>query len=184
MRFTRIDRMITTGGMTMRYLKILALLAISTTCFGQTPPASSPTASDAARMTPEQQRQQFRCEQTREQIKEQLNRKVMGPSDRDNLASLQKSERIDCVPPLVSPPPSAATSPARYPVQAMRQNHQGVVIVRVELAADGSVTDDSVYQSSGFQDLDRSALDAVRHWHFDTSMGASLRVPVRFSLAN
>lgn len=168
----------------MRYLKILALLAISTTSFGQAPPASSPTASDVARMTPEQQRQQFRCEQTRAQIKEQLNRKVSGPSDRDNLASLRKNEGINCVPPLVSPPPSAASLPAKYPGQAMRQNHQGVVIVRVELAADGSVTDDSVYQSSGFRDLDRSALDAVRGWHFDTNMGLSLRVPVRFSLAN
>jgi hypothetical protein len=85
--------------MTMRYLKILALLAISTTSFGQAPPASSPTASDVARMTPEQQRQQFRCEQTRAQIKEQLNRKVSGPSDRDNLASLRKNEGINCVPP-------------------------------------------------------------------------------------
>ncbi|WP_449428230.1 energy transducer TonB [Rhodanobacter umsongensis] len=168
----------------MQYLKILALLAISTACFGQTPPASSSTASDAARMTPEQQRQQFRCEQTREQIKEQLSRKVMGPSDRDNLASLRKSERIDCIPPLVQPPPSAAALPAKYPLQAMRQNHQGVVIVRVELAADGSVTDDSVDQSSGFLELDRSALAAVRGWHFDTSLGTSLRVPVRFSLAN
>ncbi|HEY1589925.1 MAG TPA: energy transducer TonB [Rhodanobacter sp.] len=168
----------------MRHLKILALLAISTACFGQTPQAGNTTASDAARMTPEQQRQQFRCEQTREQIKGQLNRKVMGPSDRENLASLRKNERIDCVPPLVSPPPSAASLPAKYPVQAVRQNHQGVVIVRVELAADGSVTDDSVYQSSGFQELDRSALATVRSWHFDTSLGTSLRVPVRFSLAN
>ncbi|OOG49102.1 energy transducer TonB [Rhodanobacter sp. C01] len=168
----------------MRYLKILALLAISTTCFGQTPPAANTTASNVARMTPEQQRQQFRCEQTREQIKELLNRKVTGPSDSDNLASLRKNERIACVPPLVSLPPSAATSPAKYPLQAVRQNHQGVVIVRVELAADGSVTDASVYQSSSFQELDRSALAAVRNWHFDTSLGTSLRVPVRFSLAN
>lgn len=167
----------------MRYLKILALLAISTTCFGQTPPASSPTVGDDARMTPEQQRQQFRCEQTRAQIQRQLDSKATGPSDLDNLKSLRKSERINCVPPLVSPPPSAATLPAKYPAQAMRQNHQGVVIVHVELAADGSVTEDSVYQSSGFQELDRSALAAVRSWHFDTGLGTSLRVPVRFSLA-
>jgi TonB family protein len=161
----------------MRYLTTFVLLAISTTCFGQT----ASTGSDSAKMTPEQQRQQFRCEQTREQIQEQLNRKVASPSDRDNLASLRKNERIDCVPPLVSPPPSAASLPAKYPAQAVRQHHQGVVIVRVDLAADGSVTSDSVYQSSGFQELDRSAVDAVRSWHFDTKLGLSLRVPVNFN---
>lgn len=161
----------------MRYLTTFVLLAISTTCFGQT----ASTGSDSAKMTPEQQRQQFRCEQTREQIQEQLNRKVASPSDRDNLASLRKNERIDCVPPLVSPPPSAASLPAKYPAQAVRQHHQGMVIVRVDLAADGSVTSDSVYQSSGFQELDRSAVDAVRSWHFDTKLGLSLRVPVNFN---
>ena len=161
----------------MRYLTTFVLLAISTTCFGQT----ASTGSDSAKMTPEQQRQQFRCEQTREQIQEQLNRKVASPSDRDNLASLRKNERIDCVPPLVSPPPSAASLPAKYPAQAVRQHHQGVVIVRVDLAADGSVTSDSVYQSSGFQELDRSAVDTVRSWHFDTKLGLSLRVPVNFN---
>jgi len=161
----------------MRYLTTLLLLAISTACFGQT----ASTGNDSAKMTPEQQRQQFRCEQTREQIQEQLNRKVTSPSDRDNLASLRKSERIDCVPPLVSPPPSAASLPAKYPAQAVRQHHQGVVIVRVDLAADGSVASESVYQSSGFQELDRSALDAVRSWHFDTRLGLSLRVPVSFN---
>jgi TonB family protein len=169
--------------MTMRYLKILALLAISTTCFGQAPSTSGPAAGDIAKMTPEQ-RQQFRCEQTREQIRRQLDSKVTGQAASDNLVSLRKSERIDCVPPLVSPPASAAAMPAKYPAQALRQNHQGVVIVRVELAADGSVTDDSLYQSSGFGDLDRSALEAVRHWHFDTAQGLSLRVPVRFGLPN
>jgi TonB family protein len=56
-----------------------------------------------------------------------------------------------------------------------------VVIVRVDLAADGSVTSDSVYQSSGFQELDRSAVDTVRSWHFDTKLGLSLRVPVNFN---
>lgn len=179
----------------MRHLKILALLAISTTCLGQgtpaghakdggTPSTESPSASDIARMTPEQQRQEFRCEQTREQIQRQLNSKVTGPADKANLASLRKSEGIDCIPPLVSPPPSAAALPAKYPVQAMRQHHQGVVIVRVELAADGSVTSESIYQSSGFQELDRSALDTVHGWHFDTKLGLSLRVPVNFSLAH
>lgn len=164
----------------MRYLTILALLAIATTCPGQT----SPATGDANTLTPEQQRQQFRCEQTRQQIQEQLKRKVDSASDRDNLASLQKIEKISCVPPLVPPPSSAAAQPAKYPIQSMRENHQGVATVLVELAADGSVTNDSVYQSSGYRELDRSALDAVRRWHFDTNLGTSLRVPVSFNLAN
>lgn len=176
----------------MRRLTLLALLAVSTTCLGQGSPAgyiqdgnTSPAGSnDTTKMTPEQQRQQFRCEQTREQIQEQLKRKVTEPSDEANLKSLRESERITCIPPLVSPPPSAATQPAKYPPKAVREHHQGVVIVRVELAADGSVTDDSVSQSSGFSELDRSALEAVRGWHFDPHLGLSQRVPVHFNLAN
>ena len=67
-------------------------------------------------------------------------------------------------------------------MQAMRARHQGVVIVLVELAADGAVTSDSVYQSSGFRELDQAALEAVRKWHFDVAVGRSIRVPVNFSL--
>jgi TonB family protein len=177
----------------MRRLTLLALLAIPAICLGQgspagyaqdssASPAGSAAATDAVKMTPEQQRQQFRCEQTREQIRQQLGSKVKDPSAEANLKSLRESERISCVPPLVPPPPTAAATPARYPAQAMRQHHQGVAIVRVELAADGSVASDSIYQSSGFLDLDRSAMEAVRGWHFDTQLGLSLRVPVRFSL--
>ena len=175
----------------MRRLALLALLAVSAVCLGQgaaaqdgkAPQAASSTATDIMKMSPQQQ-QQFRCEQTKEQIQQQLSNKVKSPSDEANLKSLRESERISCAPPLVSPPASAAAMPAKYPAQAMRQHHQGVVIVQVELAADGSVTGDSVYQSSGFLDLDRSAMEAVRGWHFDTRLGLSLRVPVRFNLAN
>lgn len=175
----------------MRTLTILTLLAISTVCFGQDSPAGNassaeiPVVSDIAKMTPEQL-EQFRCEQTRAQIRDQLNRMETQPSasDRDSLASLRRNESVSCVPPLVSPPESAATLPATYPAQAMRQRHQGVVIVRVELAEDGSVKDNSIYKSSGFRELDRSALDAVRSWHFDTQKNSSVRVPVSFSLAH
>jgi TonB family protein len=177
----------------MRYLTGLALGLVSAVCLGQpavpgsaqddgSAPVAAATRNDVARMTSEQQ-QQFRCEQTREQIRGQLERGVTLPSDRDNLVSLRKNEKISCVPPLVSPPPSALTAPAQYPAQAMRQGHQGVVIVRVELAPDGAVTGSSVYRSSGFRELDNVALATVRHWHFDTQKGLSVRVPVSFSLA-
>lgn len=177
--------------MTMRLPNFLILLALSTSCLGQALAATdagaaasaTPAPTDFARMTPEQA-QQFRCEQTREQIQEQLKRKGSGPSDLENLASLRKNEAISCVPPLVSPPPMAASMPAEYPAMSVRQHHQGVAIVRVELAADGSVTRDSIYKTSGYLELDHSALKAVQRWHFDASAGRSQRVPVRFSLAN
>ena len=132
-------------------------------------------------MTAEQD-QQFRCAQTREQIQEQIKRGVTSDSDRENLKSLQRNEQISCIPPLVALPPSAAAKPAVYPREALRQRSQGVVIVRVELAADGSVKSDSVYTSSGSLILDHAAVSAVRHWRFDTGSGLTVRVPVKFSL--
>lgn len=175
-----------------RHLTILILLVISTTCFGhgsangQSPDGSAASATgtvagDISKMTPEQQAQ-FRCEQTREQIQRQLDSKDNSPSAEANLQSLRNNERTSCVPPLVEQPASAASLQPRYPMQAMRARHQGVVIVLVELAADGAVTSDSVYQSSGFRELDQAALEAVHKWHFDAAVGRSVRVPVNFSL--
>lgn len=173
-----------------RYLTLLALFVASTAA-ARGMPGASPFVGDAGSegamagnsgQTTTEQREQFRCEQTREQIQELLGHKDLQPSDRDSLASLRSAEKVSCLPPLVSPPPSAASHPAQYPMRAMRQQHQGVVIVTADIAADGSVSHDSVYRSSGFSELDRAALDAVHGWHFDASKGTSVRVPVNFSL--
>lgn len=71
--------------------------------------------------------------------------------------------------PIVPPEGSAANlgnpSP-RYPIESRRAREEGTVRLKVLISADGSVEDISVARSSGFDRLDRAALDAVRRWRF------------------
>ena len=76
----------------------------------------------------------------------------------------------------------------RYPPQAMRQRHEGTVTLLVLVGVDGSVKDVKVEKSSGYRELDRAAMDAVRRWRFNPEkkngkvVEGYARVPVNFSL--
>lgn len=76
-----------------------------------------------------------------------------------------------------------------YPMDARRDNEQGEVLLRVLVAADGSVKRVEVVHSSGFDLLDDSAVDAVRtRWRFVPARRDGIGVeswalvPVQFSL--
>ncbi len=56
--------------------------------------------------------------------------------------------------------------PPKYPRLARVRGWEGVVEVRITVAADGRVTDVQIETSSGHTLLDDSALEAVRQWRF------------------
>jgi len=58
-------------------------------------------------------------------------------------------------------------SPPSYPSLSRRLGESGKVVLRVELAEDGSVDEARVTTSSGFRRLDEAALAAVRLWRCD-----------------
>lgn len=166
-------------------LTMLAMLAISTGTSAMGTPGGwvgSGYAAQSDGSSAAEQRQQFRCDQTRSQIQDVLKHKPLTQADQDSLKSLHGMETVSCIPPLVRPPASAAAHPAAYSMQSMRDRHQGVVIVLAEIAADGSVAKTSLYHSSGYSELDHSAIVAVKQWHFDDQKGSSVRVPVTFSM--
>jgi protein TonB len=77
-----------------------------------------------------------------------------------------------------------------YPISARRSNEQGEVILRVLVATDGAVKRVEITQSSGFEQLDDSAIDTVSHrWRFEPAhrLGAAVEswviVPIRFRLS-
>jgi len=76
-----------------------------------------------------------------------------------------------------------------YPEEARRQHQEGLVILSVEVSADGRPDDVTVTRGSGFPLLDQAALDAVRSWRFEPARAAGLPVsshvdvPVRFTLS-
>ncbi|MBS3821991.1 MAG: energy transducer TonB, partial [Phycisphaerae bacterium] len=83
--------------------------------------------------------------------------------------------------------PSAPIVP-RYPPASVRRGHEGLVVVRATVRADGGVSSATVEQSSGHRRLDRAACDAVGKSHFiparreGRTVACTVSVPVRFSL--
>ena len=86
---------------------------------------------------------------------------------------------------------AATHSTPDYPALARKMGEEGRVLLRLAVSADGAVTGASVEQSSGFADLDRSAVDwVIAHWRYKpaTQGGAAVagtaRAVVVFSLRN
>jgi len=76
----------------------------------------------------------------------------------------------------------------QYPIEALRKNVEGIVLLLVEVDDSGLVTDITLRRSSGNGALDRAARDAVRRWRFapPTDGGRALRarveLPIRFQV--
>jgi protein TonB len=56
--------------------------------------------------------------------------------------------------------------PLKYPASARMRHQEGVVRLRILVATDGHVADIGIAQSSGFEILDKAALEVVRRWRF------------------
>lgn len=76
-----------------------------------------------------------------------------------------------------------------YPAVARRRGWEGTVVIQLMLDEDGQPHELQVYRSSGFAELDRSALESVRRWRFQpaTRNGIAVampdvRVPIQFRL--
>jgi len=71
-----------------------------------------------------------------------------------------------------------------YPMDARRLRHTGVVILSATIGPEGWVTAVQIAKSSGFNDLDELAANAVRHWRAHKEYaGQNLQVPVTFTLS-
>jgi TonB family protein len=75
-----------------------------------------------------------------------------------------------------------------YPLPARRRGYAGVVMLSVEVLADGSVGRLKMKKTSGYELLDKSAQDAVKVWKFSPAkkMGTPVTmwvdIPVKFEL--
>jgi len=75
-----------------------------------------------------------------------------------------------------------------YPSIAKRNGVQGKALVNVLVKADGNPAEVEVFRSSGSDDLDMAAVNAVRRWKFipahrgGESVQASVIVPVEFKI--
>jgi len=78
--------------------------------------------------------------------------------------------------------------PPEYPPLAKQMHQEGVVILMVEVDRRGMPVKVEVKESSGYQLLDKAALEAVRHWRFkperigDIAIESKVTIPIRFRL--
>lgn len=76
----------------------------------------------------------------------------------------------------------------KYPSIARRLGEEGLVLLNVQVTADGAAGSVELQTGSGSRRLDEAALEAVKKWRFvpakrgDQAVSASVVVPVRFSL--
>jgi TonB family protein len=90
---------------------------------------------------------------------------------------------------VVKPRYNLTPSPA-YPTTARNKGQEGLVLLSVEVLANGRTAQVLVKKSSGYTLLDRSALEAVRSWRFEpakrkqTPLAMTVDIPIRFSLKN
>jgi len=99
----------------------------------------------------------------------------------DGTTDIILSERS--VPP--GPDPTRYNMPPRYPREAAQRGQQGMVVLNVTVATDGTALSVQVAESSGYPLLDRAAQDAVTHWHFRAGQEGGIampaNIPVRLS---
>lgn len=81
-------------------------------------------------------------------------------------------------------------SDPEYPVSEIRQQHEGTVVLKMQILPTGRVGEIRIEQSSGYVKLDESAAREARKWrmkpgtHDGVATAMYLSVPVRFQLKN
>ncbi|GAB3094982.1 energy transducer TonB [Lysobacter terrae] len=79
---------------------------------------------------------------------------------------------------LSQPQPISVPAP-KYPARALRNGEEGTVMVSADIDAEGMPSAVAVARSSGSRDLDRAAVDAVKHWRFRPAMADGRATPGR-----
>jgi protein TonB len=90
--------------------------------------------------------------------------------------------------PVETPFAYGSNPPPPYPSTARRRGWEGEVLLLVNVTARGEVSNVTVSRSSGYQILDRAALNAVYRWQFQAALrngravAGKVVVPIRFSI--
>jgi protein TonB len=100
----------------------------------------------------------------------------------------QRSASLSEAPERFSKPRYLHAARPAYPLLARMRGYEGMVLLAVEVLADGRAGEIRLKRSSGYAMLDQSALDAVRTWRFeparkkDMPLAMTVDIPIRFSL--
>ncbi|HCR86386.1 MAG TPA: hypothetical protein DIV86_06880 [Alphaproteobacteria bacterium] len=71
----------------------------------------------------------------------------------------------------------------QYPASAKRRSMEGKALLAIEILKNGNVSRVKIQKSSGFEILDKSALDAVKKWRFKKSKRKiNALIPIEFKM--
>ncbi len=122
----------------------------------------------------------------REPNKEKQHVEEASQSDTNKASSAQPGNNAASA---VEAAPIYAKNPApTYPNNALRYGWEGEVWLIVHVNRSGAVNNVSIDKSSGYQELDRSAAEAVKKWQFEPArigsetVEGTVRIPVRFKI--
>lgn len=88
--------------------------------------------------------------------------------------------------PVIVPLVIVSRPPPHFPLQAIREAHEGTVIVLILVGVKGTPLNAWIEKSSGYRELDRAAIASARHWTFKprtidgVPTESYARVPVTF----
>jgi len=168
------------GGSLLWLLLLVALLLLgwwwfsqrATTALPEQPPVDATTGEPAATAAA-----------SAEQAAAEARKKAAEAQDKPRKPSKPAAPRVTDASPIVGRNPQP-----EYPRDAQRRGLSGRVLLRVDVAADGTATNVDFVQRSGTPELDRAAMDAVRKWHFaparrdGKAAASSVNVPIDFVL--
>ncbi|TWI03916.1 TonB family protein [Luteimonas cucumeris] len=116
-------------------------------------------------------------------VAEEARKKAAAARDKPRKAEKPATPRITEARPIASRNPRP-----EYPREALRRGQSGHVLLRVDVAADGTTSNVDFVQRSGSAELDRAAMNAVRKWQFSPArrngkaVASRVNVPVDFVL--
>lgn len=115
------------------------------------------------------------------------------PSPVQTVAVIPPVQQVSVVPAPPSPTPAPASVPSlsavklistvmpKYPMESRRKRETGTVVLSLVVGSSGSVEQISVSRSSGFERLDKAALEAVRKWRWSGPGKGTVPVPFELS---
>lgn len=94
----------------------------------------------------------------------------------------EKGNRLAMIGGEVSTPKLVKSVPPKFSERARRHRFKGACVVGIVVGVDGKPEQVTVVHSSGEEDLDRSAVEAVEQYRFKPAMRGGVAVPVQLNV--
>jgi protein TonB len=96
----------------------------------------------------------------------------------EEISIREEPEPVEKVKILPADPRYSENPPPPYPPIARRRGYEGVVMLSVQVLADGTVGELKIKDTSGHSMLDRAAVKAVRRWKFKPAFRGNVPIPM------